>query len=42
VEFHILGPVEVVVDGQAVTLGPPKQRAVLVELLRAPWCPATA
>jgi predicted ATPase/DNA-binding SARP family transcriptional activator len=35
VEFHILGPVEVVVDGGAVALGPPKQRAVLVELLRA-------
>jgi predicted ATPase/DNA-binding SARP family transcriptional activator len=35
VEFRILGPVEVVVDGRAVALGPPKQRAVLVELIRA-------
>jgi predicted ATPase/DNA-binding SARP family transcriptional activator len=35
VEFNILGPVEVVADGRAVTLGPPKQRAVLVELVRA-------
>ena len=34
-EFRILGPVEVVVDGRPVALGPPKQRAVLVELLRA-------
>jgi len=35
VEFHILGPVEVVVEGRGLALGPPKQRAVLVELLRA-------
>lgn len=34
-ELHILGPVEVVADGRAIALGPPKQRAVLVELLRA-------
>jgi predicted ATPase/DNA-binding SARP family transcriptional activator len=34
VEFRILGPVEVAVDGRLVALGPPKQRAVLVELLR--------
>ena len=34
-EFHILGPIEAVADGRAVALGPPKQRAVLVELLRA-------
>src|SRR5690242_12863555 len=33
-EFRILGPVEVAVDGRLVALGPPKQRAVLVELLR--------
>jgi predicted ATPase/DNA-binding SARP family transcriptional activator len=32
-EFRILGPVEVVSDGRPVPLGPPKQRALLVELL---------
>jgi DNA-binding SARP family transcriptional activator len=32
-EFRILGPVEVVSDGQAVALGPTKQRALLAILL---------
>src|SRR5262245_46103888 len=32
-EFRILGPIEVVDDGRAVTLGPSKQRAVLAILL---------
>jgi len=33
-EFRILGPVEVADEGRLVPLGAPKQRAVLVELLR--------
>jgi predicted ATPase/DNA-binding SARP family transcriptional activator len=33
-EFRILGPVEVLVGGRPIALGPPKQRVVLVELLR--------
>jgi predicted ATPase/DNA-binding SARP family transcriptional activator len=32
-DFRLLGPVEVSVDGQAVPLGAPKQRALLAELL---------
>ncbi len=32
-EFRILGPLEVVVDGAAVELGPPKQQALLALLL---------
>ena len=32
-EFRLLGPVEVSVEGQAVPLGAPKQRALLAELL---------
>jgi DNA-binding SARP family transcriptional activator len=32
-EFRLLGPVEAVVDGAAVVLGAPKQRALLAELL---------
>ena len=34
-EFRILGPVEVLVDGRAVRLGAPKQRALLAKLLLA-------
>ncbi len=34
-EFRILGPVEALVDGRAVRLGAPKQRAVLAKLLLA-------
>jgi predicted ATPase/DNA-binding SARP family transcriptional activator len=33
VEFRILGPLEVIADGEPVLLGGPKQRAVLAELL---------
>jgi len=33
IEFRLLGPVEVSVDGQTVPLGAPKQRALLAELL---------
>jgi DNA-binding SARP family transcriptional activator/tetratricopeptide (TPR) repeat protein len=33
VEFRLLGPVEVVVDGRPVVLGPPKRRLVLALLL---------
>lgn len=33
--FRILGPVEADSDGRPLPLGPPKQRAVLVELLRS-------
>ena len=32
-EFRLLGPVEVLVDGKPVALGAPKQRALLAELL---------
>jgi predicted ATPase/DNA-binding SARP family transcriptional activator len=34
-EFRILGPVEVLVEGRAVRLGAPKQRALLAKLLLA-------
>lgn len=33
VEFRLLGPLEAVVDGVSVTLGPPQQRALLALLL---------
>jgi predicted ATPase/DNA-binding SARP family transcriptional activator len=33
-DFRILGPVEAASEGRPLPLGPPKQRAVLVELLR--------
>jgi DNA-binding SARP family transcriptional activator/tetratricopeptide (TPR) repeat protein len=33
VEFRLLGPLEAVVDGASVTLGPPQQRALLALLL---------
>src|SRR5262245_21684291 len=33
VRFHLLGPVELVVDDVPVSLGPPKQRAVIAALL---------
>jgi DNA-binding SARP family transcriptional activator len=33
VEFKVLGPLEVLVDGQPLDLGPPRQRAVLAVLL---------
>jgi predicted ATPase/DNA-binding SARP family transcriptional activator len=33
VEFHVLGPLEVIVDGAAVPLGGPRQRAVLARLV---------
>ena len=33
VQFGILGPLEVLVDGEPVALGGPRQRAVLVRLL---------
>jgi DNA-binding SARP family transcriptional activator len=32
-EYRVLGPLEVVADGQSVPLGPPKQRAVIGALL---------
>src|SRR4051794_10085845 len=32
-QYRLLGPLEVVVDGQPVTLGGPKQRALLAMLL---------
>lgn len=34
-EFRVLGPLEVLIDGRAVDLGAPKQRAVLAKLLLA-------
>ena len=33
IDFRLLGPVQVVVDGEPVPLGAPKQRALLAELL---------
>jgi len=33
IDFRLLGPVEVLVDGEAVPIGAPKQRALLAELL---------
>src|SRR5438105_13375910 len=33
IEFRILGPLEVELDGQLLSLGPPKQRALLAWLL---------
>jgi DNA-binding SARP family transcriptional activator len=36
VEFRILGPLEVTADGEAVALGPPKERALLGILLLYP------
>src|SRR6478735_8205155 len=35
-EFRILGPLEVVDGGQALTVGAPKQRALLARLLLSP------
>jgi predicted ATPase/DNA-binding SARP family transcriptional activator len=35
-EFHILGPLEVVADGEVLALGGPRQRAVLALLLLRP------
>jgi DNA-binding SARP family transcriptional activator len=35
IEFRVLGPMEAVLDGVALNLGPPKQRAVLAALLLA-------
>ena len=32
-ELHVLGPLEVVVDGESVDLGAPKQRALLLDLI---------
>jgi predicted ATPase/DNA-binding SARP family transcriptional activator len=42
VEFGILGPFEVLLDGESVTLGGPRQRAVLVRLLLEPGCTVSA
>ena len=33
VEFRVLGPLEAVIDGTPVKLGPPQQRALLALLL---------
>ena len=33
IEFRVLGPLEVEVDGRAASLGGPKQRALLAALL---------
>ncbi|WP_433795627.1 AfsR/SARP family transcriptional regulator [Actinoplanes sp. CA-252034] len=35
IEIRVLGPVEVLVDGEAVPLGGPQQRAVLAMLVAA-------
>jgi DNA-binding SARP family transcriptional activator len=35
-EYHVLGPLEVLADAQPVPLGPPKQRVVLATLLLHP------
>jgi DNA-binding SARP family transcriptional activator len=35
IEFRVLGPMEAVLDGVALNLGPPKRRAVLAALLLA-------
>jgi hypothetical protein len=43
VEFGVLGPLQVCVDGAPVPLGTPKQRAVLAMLLISiPTCPTSA
>src|SRR6185503_15884111 len=33
IEFRLLGPLEVLVDGASIALGPPQQRALLALLL---------
>ena len=36
VEYRVLGPLEVIVDGRQARLGPPKQRAMLALLVCRP------